>query len=58
MVNKTLDKELLRYGNFIDNKEVVDTDGNFYRMRTIKLKDKVYYHKMLNGETVEICEIG
>lgn len=51
-------KELLRYGSII-------TDGSFYafrilfvRIRTISYNNKIYYHRMVDGEVAEIKEIG
>ena len=48
-------EDCLRYGNIL-------TDDNFYqenyiRIRTISYDDRIFYHKMVNGEVVEFKEL-
>ena len=58
-MNKELDKELLRYGEMLDDTNGIDLiQKSFIRIRIIKLNGKIYTHKMINGEVEEIKEIA
>lgn len=46
-------EEILRYSEIIVD-EMYDTwDGHTYRLRTIRYENKLYWHKMIDGELIE-----
>lgn len=54
--------DVLRYGEYLTDDQMecgYDCDSPFYvRIRTIKYEDKLYYHKMVDGEVVEFKELA
>lgn len=47
------ERDVLRYGIYIVD-EMYDTwDGHTYRLRAIRYDDKLYWHKMVDGNLVE-----
>lgn len=55
-------ENLLRYGEILtDDGDLYDIEwcepNNSYRLRTIAYNGHVYYHKMINGEVIEIKEL-
>lgn len=53
------DNEVLRYGNILtDDVYYVDgLNGGSHRIRTISYDNRIFYHKMVNGEVVEFKEL-
>lgn len=51
-------KDLLRYGTILDDNEWIDVRCNLIRDRIIYLDGKLYTHRMVNGEVVEIKNIN
>ena len=59
--------DALRYGEVLTNDEfeydILDYTGfqiaeiNYYRIRTIRYDNRIFYHKMVNGEVVEFKEL-
>ena len=51
--------EVLRYGNILtDDSYYVDgLNGGSHRIRTISYDNRIFYHKMVNGEVVEFKEL-
>lgn len=52
--------EVLRYGNILtDDSYYVDgLNGGSHRIRTISYDNRIFYHKMVNGEVVEFKELN
>ena len=50
-------KELLRYGNVRYDFTYVTTNDNHIRIRVLEYNDKLFVHRMLNGELKELTEI-
>lgn len=50
--------EALRYGNVLTDDDFYQAFvGNFIRIRTITYDNRIFYHKMVNGEVVEFKEL-
>lgn len=51
--------EVLRYGNILtDDSYYVDRlNGGSHRIRTITYDNRIFYHKMANGEVIEFKEL-
>ena len=51
--------EVLKYGNILtDDSYYVDgLNGGSHRIRTISYDNRIFYHKMANGEVVEFKEL-
>lgn len=51
--------EVLRYGNILtDDTYYVDgLNGGNHRIRNISYDNRIFYHKMVNGEVVEFKEL-
>lgn len=47
----------LRYGNILTDDMFSDGIGWHYRIRTISYDNRIFYHKMINGEVVEFKEL-
>ena len=58
LIDKFTDKDVLRYGEIINDESFVLYSGQNVRIRIISYNDSIYYHKMVNGEVVEFKEIG
>ena len=57
MIDKSLNEhEVLLYGKYILDEQMFDVAGD-RRMRVIVYERHVYYHKMVNGETVEFRKL-
>ena len=60
-------EDALRYGDVLTDDEfkcdILDYTGfqiaetNYYRFRTIRYENRIFYHKMVNGEVVEFKEL-
>ena len=58
LIDKVTDKDVLRYGEIINDEIFVLSDGQNVRIRIISYNDYTYYHKMADGEVVDFKPIG
>ena len=58
LIDKVTDKDVLRYGEIINDENFVLSDGQNIRIRIISYNDYIYYHKMADGEVVDFKPIG
>ena len=58
LIDKVTDKDVLRYGEIINDENFVLSDGQNIRIRIISYNDYIYYHKMADGEVVDFKSIG
>ena len=58
LIDKVTDKDVLRYGEIINDESFVLSDGQNVRIRIISYNDYIYYIKMTNGEVVDFKPIG
>ena len=50
-------KNLLRYGTILYDTQITGISNQLIRIRIIKLDEKLYVHKMINGEVTIIKEL-
>ena len=58
LIDKITDKDVLRYGEIINDESYVLYSGQNVRIRIISYNDYIYYHKMADGEVVDFKPIG
>ena len=58
LIDKITDKDVLRYGEVINDESFILSDGQNFRIRIISYNDYIYYHKMADGEIVDFKPIG
>ena len=58
LIDKVTDKDVLRYGEIINDESFILSDGQNIRIRIISYNDYIYYHKMTDGEVVDFKSIG
>ena len=58
LIDKVTDKDVLRYGEIINDESFVLSDGQNVRIRIFSYNDYIYYHKMADGEVVDFKPIG
>ena len=58
LIDKVTDKDVLRYGEIINDESFVLYSGQNIRIRIISYNDYIYYHKMTDGEVVDFKPIG
>ena len=58
LIDKVTDKDVLRYGEIINDESYVLYSGQNVRIRIISYNDYIYYHKMADGEIVDFKPIG
>ena len=58
LIDKVTDKDVLRYGEIINDESYVLYSGQNVRIRIISYNDYIYYHKMADGEIVDFKCIG
>ena len=58
LIDKVTDKDVLRYGEIINDESYVLYSGQNVRIRIISYNDCIYYHKMADGEVVDFKPIG
>ena len=58
LIDKVTDKDVLRYGEIINDENFVPYSGQNVRIRIISYNDYIYYHKMADGEIVDFKPIG
>ena len=58
LIDKVTDKDVLRYGEIINDESFVLYSGQNVRIRIISYNDYIYYHKMADGEVIDFKSIG
>ena len=58
LIDKVTDKDVLRYGEIINDENFVLYSGQNVRIRIISYDDSIYYIKMVDGEVVDFKPIG
>ena len=58
LIDEITDKDVLRYGEIINDESFVLSDGQNVRIRIFSYNDYIYYHKMADGEVVDFKPIG
>ena len=58
LIDKVTDKDVLRYGELINDENFVLYSCQNVRIRIISYNDYIYYHKMTDGEVVDFKPIG
>ena len=58
LIDEITDKDVLRYGEVINDESFVLYSGQNVRIRIISYNDYIYYHKMADGEVVDFKPIG
>ena len=58
LIDKVTDKDVLRYGEIINDESFVLYSSQNVRIRIISYNDYIYYHKMVDGEVVDFKPIG
>lgn len=58
LIDKVTDKDVLRYGEIINDESFVLYSGQNVRIRIVSYNDYIYYHKMVDGEVVDFKPIG
>ena len=58
LIDEITDKDVLRYGEIINDESFVLYSGQNVRIRIISYNDYIYYHKMADGEVVNFKSIG
>lgn len=47
------ERDVLRYGEYLTDEMYTTWDMHTYRLRAIRYNDKLYWHKMVDGELIE-----
>lgn len=50
----TDERDVLRYGECLADEQYTKWDNHYYRLRAIRYDSKLYWHKMVDGELVEL----
>jgi hypothetical protein len=58
LIDEITDKDVLRYGDIINDESFVLYSGQNVRIRIISYNDYIYYIKMINGEVKEFKKVG
>ena len=58
LIDKVTDKDVLRYGEIINDESFVLYSGQNVRIRIFSHNNYIYYHKMIDGEVVDFKPIG
>ena len=58
LIDKVTNKDVLRYGEIINDESFILSDGQNIRIRIISYNDYIYYHKMVDGEVVDFKPVG
>lgn len=58
LIDKITDKDVLRYGEIINDESFVLYSGQNVRIRIFSYNNYIYYHKMVDGEVVDFKPIG
>ena len=58
LIDKVTDKDVLRYGDIINDESFVLYSGQNVRIRIFSYNDYIYYIKTTDGEVVDFKPIG
>ena len=58
LIDEVTDKDVLRYGEIINDESFVLYSGQNVRIRIFSHNNYIYYHKMVDGEGVDFKCIG
>ena len=58
LIDKVTDKDVLRYGEIINDESFVLYSGQNVRIRIFSYNDYIYYIKMVDGEVKEFKKVG
>ena len=58
LIDEVTDKDVLRYGEVINDESFVLYSGQNVRIRIISYNDYIYYIKMVDGEVIDFKPIG
>ena len=58
LIDEVTDKDVLRYGEIINDESFVLYSGQNVRIRIFSHNNYIYYHKMVDGEVVDFKIIG
>ena len=58
LIDEITNKDVLRYGEIINDESFILYSGQNVRIRIISYNDYIYYHKMADGEVVDFKPIG
>ena len=58
LIDEITDKDVLRYGEIINDEIYVLYSGQNVRIRIISYNGYIYYHKMADGEVINFKPIG
>ena len=58
LIDEITNKNVLRYGEVINDESFVLYSGQNVRIRIISYNDYIYYHKMVDGEVVDFKPVG
>lgn len=58
LIDEVTDKDVLRYGEIINDESFVLYSGQNVRIRIFSHNNYIYYHKMVDGEVVDFKPIG
>ena len=58
LIDKVTDKDVLRYGEIINDESFVLYSGQNVRIRIFSHNNYIYYHKMVDGKVVDFKPIG
>ena len=58
LIDEVTDKDVLRYGEIINDESFVLYRGQNVRIRIFSHNNYIYYHKMVDGEVVDFKPIG
>ena len=58
LIDEVTDKDVLRYGEIINDESFVLYSGQNVRIRIFSYNDSIYYIKMVDGEVVDFKSIG
>lgn len=51
-------KTILRYGEYLIDRQFLDSNGSYIRIRNIAYNDYIYYLEMVDGEVKNFQKIG
>ena len=58
LIDEITNKDVLRYGEVINDESFVLYSGQNVRIRIVSYNDHIYYHKMVDDEVVDFKPIG
>ena len=58
LIDEVTDKDVLRYGEIINDESFVLYSGQNVRIRIFSHNNYIYYHKMVDGKVVDFKPIG